>query len=342
MMRMPPWCLVVMGVAACTACTSAVTIPPTPHLGADVAVLARERLSTLNRAAPEAPPCSTGWAEASAGYVVAVAEWAERAGLSPGDQIVAVNGAPVAAPEERLRAYGRVPAGRPFSLRVLRKGEPVTLTIPCRYRPEVFRAERRTLEAAGRSDWDGCISAAREARELAGVTAYANVIWEHACTRAKNPSMASPEGRDFASLSYETARLLLRDSRYVPGGPAKVRETIRKIADDLRRSGAAAQADDLESQLHAAIAPLPRLQLTWADNSSGEDGFLVERKVGQAGTYVPLATLGPNTVAYEDTSVQIGVTYCYRVKAFTASSYSSPSNEACATPSPPDSSTAGE
>ncbi len=342
MMRMPPWRLVVIGVTACAACTSAMTTPLIPQVGADVAVLARETLSKLSRAAPEGPPCSTGWAEASAGYVVAVAEWAERAGLHPGDQIVAVNGAHVAAPEERLRAYGSVPAGGPFHLRVLRKGEPVTLIIPCRYHPEVFRAERRTLEAASHSDWDGCISAAREARGLAGVTAYPNVIWEHACTRAKNPSVASPEGRDFVSLSYETARLLLRDSRYVPGGPTNVQETIRKIADDLRRSGASAQAEDLEGQLQAAIASLPRLHLTWADNSTAEDGFLVERKVGQAGTYFPLARLGPNTVTYVDTSVQIGVTYCYRVKAFKASSYSDPSNEACAAPSPPASSAAGK
>lgn len=334
MTRMPPWRLAVVSIAACAACAPAVQSPPTPRAGADVARLAQETRSRLNRTAPEAPPCSTGWAEASAGYVVAVAEWAEQAGLHPGDQIVAVNGTPVTAAEDRLRAYGRVPPGGPFGLGVLRQGRSFTLTVPCRYQPEFFRAERRSLEAASRSDWDGCVSAAREARGLAGFTAYPNMIWEHACTRAKAPSLASPEGRDFVSLSYETARLLLRDSRHVPGGPAHVAETIRKIADDLRRSGAVTQADDLETQLQVAVASLPRLHLTWVDNSTGEDGFLVERKVGQAGTYLPLVTLGPNTVTYVDTSVQLGVTYCYRVRAFKASSYSDPANEACAMPRP--------
>jgi hypothetical protein len=82
------------------------------------------------------------------------------------------------------------------------------------------------------------------------------------------------------------------------------------------------------------MASMPRLHLTWADNSAGEDGFLVERRVGQQDPYLPLATLGPNTVTYVDTAVQVGVSYCYRVRAFKVSSYSSPSNEACAMPKP--------
>ena len=338
---MPLWRLVVLGFAACTACVPAVKAPSTPQVRAEVETLAREALSKLDRATPEAPPCGRGWAESSAGYVVAVAEWAEQTGLRPGDQIVEVGGAPVTAFEERARAYARVPTGGPLDLTVLRQGQRLMLALPCRYQPELFRAERRTLEVASRGDWDGCVAAAREARTLAGFTAYPNVIWEHACTRAKTLSMASPDGRDFVSLSYETAQLLLRDSRYVPGGTTNVGETIRQIADDLRRSGASTQADDLERQLQTAMETLPRLQLTWKDNSTGEDGFLVERKVGQAGPYLPLARLAPNAVTYVDTTIQIGVTYCYRVRAFRASSYSKPSNEACAMPNPSPSSGGG-
>ncbi len=47
-----------------------------------------------------------------------------------------------------------------------------------------------------------------------------------------------------------------------------------------------------------------------------------------------LALLAPDTVTYVDHSVQIGVTYCYRVRAFRASRYSDPSNEACAMSNP--------
>lgn len=326
--------LVLLGLALCAACAPAAKAPSTPQTRAEVAVLARDALATLDRNMPEPPRCSLGWAESAAGYVVAVGDWAEQAGLRPGDQIVEIGGATIATFEERLRAYARVTTGGPLDLKVLRRGQTLALALPCRYQPEFFRWERRTLDAAGRSDWDGCIDAAREARRLAGFTAYPNVIWEHACTRAKTPSMDSAGGKEFAALSYETARLLLRDSRYVPGGTAHVGETIRQIADDLRRSGASDLASDLEAQFQATLASVPRLLLSWADNSAEEDGFLVERRVGQGDSYLPLARLGPNVVTYVDTAVQIGVTYCYRVRAFRASSYSSPSNEACAMPKP--------
>lgn len=334
MTRVPVRCLLVIGLAACTACTPALKTPSTPQGRAEVEALAREALAKSDRATPEPPICSRGWAESATGYVVAVAEWAEQAGLRPGDRIVEVGGAPVATAEERARAYTRVPTGGPFDLAVLRQGQRLGLALPCRHQPELFRAERRTLETASRGDWDGCVAAARDARRLAGYTAYPNVIWEHACMRAKTPSMDAPGGAEFVSLSYETARLLLRDSRYVPGGTTSVRETIRQIADDLRQSGASAQADDLESQYRAAVASQPRLEVTWTDNATDEDGYLVERKIDRTGPYLPLATLAPNTVTYVDTSVEMGVTYCYRVKAFKASSHSEPSNEACATPKP--------
>lgn len=334
MTRRARWHLLVVGFAVCAACAPAAKVPSTPQARAEVEALARQTLSNLDRAMPEPPRCSPGWAESSAGYVVAVAEWAEQAGLRPEDQIVEIGNAKVATSDERLRAYARVPTGGPFELKVLRRGEPFALALPCRYRPELFRAERRTFESASRGDWDGCVAAARDARGLAEFTAYPNVIWEHACTRAKTLSTDSAGGKDFTALSYETARLLLRDSRHVPGGTAQVGETIRKIADDLRQSGSSDLAGELESQFKAALASMPRLHLTWADNSAGEDGFLVERRVGQQDPFLPLATLGPNTVTYVDMAVQTGVTYCYRVRAFKASRYSDPSNAACAMPKP--------
>jgi hypothetical protein len=87
--------------------------------------------------------------------------------------------------------------------------------------------------------------------------------------------------------------------------------------------------------LLGSIAFAAQLQLNWADNSTNEDGFIVERKIGQTGTYLSLVTLPPNTTSYVDTSVQDGVTYCYHVKAFNASGGSGYTNEQCAAPSPP-------
>jgi len=332
-LRLPRY-LVILGVAALTACTPALTPSQTAYAPTEMQALAREALSRFDRVTPGPYPCGSGWAESPAGYVVAVAEWAELVGLHPGDRIVSVGGAPVGGSEERIRAYYQVPRGGPLALGVLRRGQPIALSLPCRYQPELFNTERRTLEAASRGDWDGCIAAAREARQLAGFTAYGSILREQACARAKHPSATSIEGANLAALDYEVARMLLRDSRHVPGGTENVRGSIIQTADDLRKRGFPAYADELAMQLQAALAALPRLQLTWTDNSTDESGFIVERKIGQTGTYLQLARLPPNTVTYVDTGVEEGVTYCYRVKAFNASGSSDFTVEACAMPSP--------
>jgi len=329
-------CLVLAGCVATTACA-----PPAPPLAstsqgqASIKALAREALARRDRMMPEPYPCGSGWTETPTGYVVAVSAWAEQAGLRPGDRIVTIGGAQVSGDEERAHAYRRVPTGGPFVVGVTRQRQPTTVSLPCRYHPDLFGAERRTLDAASRGDWDGCLAASREARRLAGFPAYANVIWEQSCLRAKNPSMTSPEGAEFAARSFEAAQLLLRDSRFVPGGTADAQGTVRQIADDLKRSGFPAYASDLETQLQAALVTLPRLQLTWADNSTNEESFVVERKTGQAGTYQHLATLPPNTTTYVDLSVEEGVTYCYRVRAVNAARSSGYTNEGCALPKTP-------
>jgi hypothetical protein len=153
--------------------------------------------------------------------------------------------------------------------------------------------------------------------------------------------MASSDGRDFAALQYELTQTLLRESRYVPGATENIREIVLGMADELRRSGFPAYASDIEVELQSTMGALPRLQLSWRDNSSDEDGFLIERKIGQAGAYVHLVTLPPNTVTYVDTSVQEGLIYCYRVKAFKAASHSDPTDEACLDPDSTNSSFGG-
>jgi hypothetical protein len=73
-----------------------------------------------------------------------------------------------------------------------------------------------------------------------------------------------------------------------------------------------------------------QLQLGWADNSSNEDGFKIERKTGTSGVYSQIAIVGPNTTSYADTSLADGTTYCYRVRAYNSAGDSAYSNEVCA------------
>ena len=72
-------------------------------------------------------------------------------------------------------------------------------------------------------------------------------------------------------------------------------------------------------------------QLTWADNSSNETGFRVERKIGIAGTFSVIATAGANATSYSDSTLANSTTYCYRVNAFNAAGNSPYSPEVCGT-----------
>ncbi|PJA62748.1 MAG: hypothetical protein CO161_04810, partial [Candidatus Portnoybacteria bacterium CG_4_9_14_3_um_filter_44_9] len=80
-----------------------------------------------------------------------------------------------------------------------------------------------------------------------------------------------------------------------------------------------------------ASAGTDRIAVAWADNSSNENGFRIEKKAGTNGIYSEIATTGVNIALYVDFSVSAGTTYCYRVRAYNTAGNSSYSNELCAT-----------
>ncbi len=55
--------------------------------------------------------------------------------------------------------------------------------------------------------------------------------------------------------------------------------------------------------------------LTWTDNSDSETAFELERSPGGAGAFTLIATLPANTTTYEDSTVEAGESYFYRVRA---------------------------
>jgi subtilisin family serine protease len=87
----------------------------------------------------------------------------------------------------------------------------------------------------------------------------------------------------------------------------------------------------------ALIAPLPpsnlnaQLQgtdviLTWADNSSGESGFKIDRKES-GGQFTEITSVNANQTRYTDSGLKAGKIYSYRVRAFINGVYSAYSNE---------------
>jgi List-Bact-rpt repeat protein/CARDB protein len=87
------------------------------------------------------------------------------------------------------------------------------------------------------------------------------------------------------------------------------------------------------SGLTAFAVSSNQINLSWADNSNNEAGFIIQRKTGTNGTYAPIPTiplpLPAGTMAYFDTGLTQGTTYFYQVIA-AGSPNSDPSNEASA------------
>lgn len=80
-----------------------------------------------------------------------------------------------------------------------------------------------------------------------------------------------------------------------------------------------------------------RIDVGWTDNAENEDGYRIERRVGQNGTFVLITTVDPSTSSYSDQLLPAESEFCYLVIGFNATGGDSePSNIACATtPAPP-------
>ena len=86
--------------------------------------------------------------------------------------------------------------------------------------------------------------------------------------------------------------------------------------------------------LEAVLEDIPATDLVWADNSTDETGFVIERATDGL-TFSVLANVGVDITTYVDTAVFGGITYTYRVAAVNANGTSGYSNTASVTV-PPD------
>lgn len=79
----------------------------------------------------------------------------------------------------------------------------------------------------------------------------------------------------------------------------------------------------------AVVAESPTtLRLTWADNSTSEGHFLVERGVGDAGPFDPLPRVAAGVTTFVDTGLGPN-RYCYRVRAGSDAGASAPTAAVC-------------
>lgn len=82
----------------------------------------------------------------------------------------------------------------------------------------------------------------------------------------------------------------------------------------------------------ASAQPVPlKLTVTWADNSTNEDGFGIERKTGTTGTYTEVGRVGVNVATFTDHNLPFATQFCYRLYAYNAKGKSGYSPEGCGT-----------
>src|SRR5207249_4973872 len=70
------------------------------------------------------------------------------------------------------------------------------------------------------------------------------------------------------------------------------------------------------SGLIASAVSASQINLTWADQSSNETNFILERSADAMATWSPIATPPANATSYKDsTGLNPGTRYYYRVRA---------------------------
>lgn len=87
------------------------------------------------------------------------------------------------------------------------------------------------------------------------------------------------------------------------------------------------------SSLTATAVSSSQINLSWADNSTTETGFRIERSSSSGGPYTQIATVGTNVTTYSNSGLSASTTYYYRVRAYNANGNSASSSVASATTS---------
>ena len=84
------------------------------------------------------------------------------------------------------------------------------------------------------------------------------------------------------------------------------------------------------SGLTTTVVSSSQIDLSWTDNSNDESGFSIERKTGASGTYAVIGSVGPNVTTYSSKNLIQTMTYYYRVRAKSGSTYSTYTDEVSA------------
>jgi hypothetical protein len=99
------------------------------------------------------------------------------------------------------------------------------------------------------------------------------------------------------------------------------------------RTSGGATLPDAPTGLIAQSQSASSIAISWTDNSTNEQSFLIERAAGSPNNFAQVATAGTNVTSYTDMNLSPSTTYYYQVRASNSSGFSAYSNIAQATTS---------
>ena len=133
------------------------------------------------------------------------------------------------------------------------------------------------------------------------------------------------------TLNPAGVRAILQNSARDRGTPNRDSTYGYGIVDAGAAVAAASVAlpDGTPNSLVATAISATQIGLSWADNSTNEAGFAIERSSGAE--FAEIATVGTDVMAYSDAGLTASTPYIYRVRAFNGGGGSLYSNTAGAT-----------
>ncbi len=103
------------------------------------------------------------------------------------------------------------------------------------------------------------------------------------------------------------------------------------MADAIKFVSVGVTIPTAPSGLSASSISSSQINLSWTDNSSNEDNFIVARSTTSGGPYTDIATLAANVTSYNNTGLAANTTYHYVVRASNTAGASANSSQASAT-----------
>jgi subtilisin family serine protease len=150
------------------------------------------------------------------------------------------------------------------------------------------------------------------------------------CTDFQEYAYISPDETQFQDYSVvQSSTYRYRLAAYGEGGRSAYAEAVATTPTPP-------PPPDAPSGLTATAVSYSQIDLSWADNSTNEVGFAIERCDGAGCTnFGYYAQVGPGVTTFSNSGLVWNATYRYRVYAFHGNGASAYSNEASATTLPP-------